>query len=44
MEKQSIFFETYESPAMEIVEIVSEGVLCQSGETGIDDLIPGVDF
>lgn len=44
MEKHSNFFETYESPAMEIVEIVSEGVLCASGDTGINDLIPGEDF
>lgn len=32
----------YVSPDMEIIEIISEGVLCASGD--INDLVPGEDF
>lgn len=39
--------EHYEAPALEVYEIASEGVLCASGEFGIDDWAPdgdGLDF
>lgn len=32
----------YVSPDMEIIEIISEGVLCASGD--INDFVPGEDF
>lgn len=44
MEKHSNLLETYESPATEIVEIVSEGILCASGDAGTMDWDDGVNF
>ena len=34
----------YVSPDMEIIEIISEGVLCASGDGDINDRVPGEDF
>lgn len=46
MEKHSKFYamdeKIYESPNMDVIEIVSEGVLCHSGVGGgIDDIVEG---
>lgn len=48
MEKHSEFYamaeKTYESPNMDVIEIVSEGVLCASTGGGIDDVVDGGGF